>query len=444
MTLSHILKEDSRERIAARPKRPRLQLIEPSDRGSTRKVMYFVDHSFTQMEYAASHIMRPVRLQLTHSLVGSLGLDKRMTVCRASPASAQDLMTFHSPEYVHYLRMAGAIGDDRSRGCCPPHVDDDCPLFPSIWEVVQSQCGASIACADALRRGACDIAINWAGGMHHAWPTRASGFCYANDIVLCIRELLRSYCRVLYVDIDVHHGDAVDAAFRENPRVFTFSIHQHGNQFFPETGDLEESGSGPGLGFSLNIPLLSGSGDHIYRCFYTQGLAAVVEAFDPQAVVLQCGADTIAGDLIGNLRVSTHAHAECVNDVIHLGLPTVLLGGGGYNVLHTAKCWAVHTALATGVYRQLPHTIPRSDRFYKEYRQETPLQPPTVHVFAVKESRQGPTEAQVAAKLLAFLPHLTRQMMNVRRARGAFRPPEMPSPANGSGPEKENSPEGTE
>ena len=425
------------------------QKEEKNSRG--RRVMYFVDHRLTRMEYAANHVMRPVRLLLLHSLVHSLGLASRLTVCRALPASSHDLMTFHPPEFVHFLQSAEKICSDP---CCSSHAemqrefnasvdaDSDCPLFPSLWEVVQSYCGASLACADALRRQATDVAINWSGGMHHANQSKASGFCYANDIVLCINELLKSFLRVLYVDIDVHHGDGVDVAFQDSPRVFTYSIHQFGAGFFPGTGSLAECGHGPGAGFSLNIPLPARVGDSVYSLFFRSGLFEVVRAFDPQAVVMQCGADTIAGDLIGKLNVSTHAHAQCVSDVLSLKLPTVLLGGGGYNVLHTAKCWAIHTAVAVGLYEQLPHYIPRSDRFYREYRAESVTRPPTVHVFAgppiasstsslmrraasSSSSTAIGNEVQAAALFAAFLPHLASQMAAVRVACGAVRLAEM-------------------
>jgi hypothetical protein len=153
-----------------------------------------------------------------------------------------------------------------------------------------------------------------------------------------------------------------------------------------------------------------------------------VEGFDPQAVVLQCGADTICGDLIGNLHVSTHAFAECVHDVLQLGLPTVMLGGGGYHVLHTAKCWAVQTAVALGVYEQLPVYIPKHDPYYKEFRREHPPKQPTVHVFPLlRETQAGPKEHLISLRLQSFFLHLATQMANVRRARGLLRVSEMPS-----------------
>ncbi|KAG5503479.1 hypothetical protein JKF63_05618 [Porcisia hertigi] len=258
--------------------------------------------------------------------------------------------------------------------------DGDCPLFPEVWALVSSQAGASLACAEALIRGDATVAMNWAGGMHHAAPAHASGFCFVNDIVLCIRRLLRHYHRVLYVDLDVHHGDGVEEAFYGNHRVMTLSLHQFGNGFFPGTGDYptpETAGS-----FAINVPLPTRTGDAAYLLSFRTALSSVVQCFDPEVVVVQCGADTIAGDLIGRLCVTTLAHTQCVADVLSLERPTVLLGGGGYHVFHTARCWAIHTATALGrTAAQLPLYIPREDPYYMDYRRESAPKRPTLHVF---------------------------------------------------------------
>ncbi|EPY25079.1 histone deacetylase 1/2 [Strigomonas culicis] len=221
--------------------------------------------------------------------------------------------------------------------------------------------------------------MNWAGGMHHAAEARASGFCFVNDIVLCIRRLLQHYQRVLYVDLDVHHGDGVEGAFRDNCRVMTVSLHQFGEGFYPGTGDYCTPATAHS--FAINCPLPPSTGDAAYLLSFRTILSSVVECYDPEAVVLQCGADTIAGDTLGRLAVTTFAHTQCVADVLDLHLPTVLLGGGGYNVLHTAKCWAIHTATALGrTAAQLPVYIPRSDAYYMQYRKECAPLRPTLHV----------------------------------------------------------------
>ena len=145
--------------------------------------------------------------------------------------------------------------------------ENDCPCFPGMFEFSQISCGASIDAAVKLNHKSTDIAINWAGGLHHAKKQEASGFCYVNDIVLAILELLKYHNRVLYIDIDVHHGDGVEEAFYTTNRVMTVSFHRYGD-FFPGTGDLKETGAGEGLNFSLNVPLKKGLDDKTYLNIY--------------------------------------------------------------------------------------------------------------------------------------------------------------------------------
>lgn len=354
------------------------------------KPIYFADNSATAIAYAEDHVMRPSRVRVLHSLVKSLGLDADMTICHARPASEREMGVFHRAAYLECLKRAPVI-------CADPFERDalsfqkefdvpvgsrrgDCPLFPEVWSLVASQAGASLACADALIRGDTTVAMNWAGGMHHAAAAHASGFCFVNDIVLCIRRLLRHFQRVLYVDLDVHHGDGVEGAFSSNPRVLTLSLHQFGDDFFPGTGDYGSPHTADS--FAVNVPLPAGTGDAAYLLSFRTALTAAMQCFDPEAIVLQCGADTIAGDLIGRLCVTTVAHTQCVRDVLSLQRPTVLLGGGGYHVFHTAKCWALHTAAAIGrSAQQLPAYVPRSDPYYMEFRKECAPHRPTLHVF---------------------------------------------------------------
>lgn len=356
-----------------------------------RKVVYFVDHSVTAIAYAEGHFMRPSRVRVLHALVRSLGLDKAagMTVCHARPATAAEMGAFHRGAYLECLRQAPVICGDPlaelslafQKEFDVPFASKsgDCPLFPEVWSLVSSQAGASLACAEALIRGDATVAMNWAGGMHHAAAAHASGFCFVNDIVLCIRRLLRHFQRVLYVDLDVHHGDGVEGAFYGNHRVMTMSIHQFGNGFFPGTGDFATHETADS--FAINVPLPTRTGDAAYLLSFRTALSSVVQCFDPEAVVVQCGADTIAGDLIGRLCVTTLAHTQCVADVLALQRPTVLVGGGGYHVFHTARCWAIHTATALGrTATQLPLYIPRSDPYYADHRRECTPRRPTLHV----------------------------------------------------------------
>lgn len=156
-----------------------------------------------------------------------------------------------------------------------------------------------------------DIAINWAGGLHHAKKSEASGFCYVNDIVLGILELLKKHQRVLYIDIDIHHGDGVEEAFYCTDRVMTVSFHKYG-EYFPGTGDIEDVGSADGKHYAINFPLRDGIDDESYEGIFRPVLQHVMDWYQPGAIVLQCGADSLAGDRLGCFNMSLKGHAQCV------------------------------------------------------------------------------------------------------------------------------------
>jgi len=242
------------------------------------------------------------------------------------------------------------------------NVGDDCPVFDGLFDYCSISAGGSMEGAARLSRNKCDIAVNWAGGLHHAKKSEASGFCYVNDIVLGILELLRYHQRVLYIDIDVHHGDGVEEAFYTTDRVMTVSFHKYG-EFFPGTGDTRDTGIGKGKGYSLNFPLRDGVTDDNYKSVFEPVITEVMNSYAPGAVVLQCGTDSLSGDKLGCLNLSMRGHANCVRFVKSFNLPLLLLGGGGYTMRNVSRVWAYETGLAAGV--ELGRKIPMNE--YYEY-----------------------------------------------------------------------------
>jgi histone deacetylase 1/2 len=215
-----------------------------------------------------------------------------------------------------------------------------------------------------LNHGLCDIAINWSGGLHHAKKGEASGFCYINDLVLAILELLKRHARVLYIDIDIHHGDGVEEAFLLTDRVMTVSFHKYGN-FFPGTGDLKDVGASNGRGYALNVPLRDGMDDASYAKLFKPIISRVMEVYQPGAVVLQCGADSLASDRLGVFNLSLEGHSECVRFVKSFGLPMLVTGGGGYTKQNVARCWALETGVLLD--RPMKEDIPVHDCYYQYY-----------------------------------------------------------------------------
>lgn len=234
---------------------------------------------------------------------------------------------FHDPEYINFLQntlpKSVSIQDRRQF-----NLGDDCPIFDGLFDFCALSTGASLEGAHRLNQNLCDICINWSGGFHHAKKYEPSGFCYVNDIVIAILELLKYHPRVLYVDIDIHHGDGVQEAFYTTDRVMTLSFHKYGDKFFPEvSGSMYEIGIDSGRYYSINVPLKEGIDDQNYFYIFKSVMTYVMEFYKPSAIVLQCGADSLAGDRLGCFSLSLKGHGDCVKFVKDLNVPTLVLGG---------------------------------------------------------------------------------------------------------------------
>ncbi|GCB17678.1 histone deacetylase RPD3 [Aspergillus awamori] len=333
----------------------------PADRN--KKVAYFYDSDVGNYAYVSGHPMKPHRIRMAHSLVMNYGLYKKMEIYRAKPASKYEMTQFHTDEYIDFLsKVTPDNMDSFAKEQSKYNVGDDCPVFDGLFEFCGISAGGSMEGAARLNRNKCDIAVNWAGGLHHAKKSEASGFCYVNDIVLGILELLRFKQRVLYVDIDVHHGDGVEEAFYTTDRVMTVSFHKYG-EYFPGTGELRDIGVGQGKHYAVNFPLRDGIDDVSYKSIFEPVIKSVMEWYRPEAVVLQCGGDSLSGDRLGCFNLSMRGHANCVNFVKSFNLPTMILGGGGYTMRNVARTWAFETGILVG--DTLGAELPYND--YYEY-----------------------------------------------------------------------------
>ncbi|KAI1871105.1 hypothetical protein JX265_006145 [Neoarthrinium moseri] len=312
---------------------------------SNKKVAYFYDSDIGNFAYVAGHPMKPHRIRLAHSLIMNYGVYKKMEIYRAKPATRLEMTQFHTDEYIDFLQKVSPENmESYQREQTKFNVGDDCPVFDGLFEFCGISAGGSMEGAARLNRQKCDIAVNWAGGLHHAKKSEASGFCYVNDIVLGILELLRFNKRVLYIDIDVHHGDGVEEAFYTTDRVMTVSFHKYG-EYFPGTGELRDIGIGQGKYYAVNFPLRDGIDDSSYKSIFEPVISSVMEFYQPDAVVLQCGGDSLSGDRLGCFNLSMEGHANCVKFVKSFNLPTLVLGGGGYTMRNVARTWAFETGL---------------------------------------------------------------------------------------------------
>ncbi|MFI2754452.1 acetoin utilization protein AcuC [Cellulomonas sp. P22] len=304
-------------------------------------------------DFGDGHPMAPLRLDLTMSLARDLGLldGPGVRLVGAEPVTDAVLETVHEPAYVAAVRAASERGtSDPDRGL---GTADD-PVFAGMHEAAARVVGGSVEGALAVWRGEAEHAVNLTGGMHHAMPGGASGFCVYNDAAVAIRALLDEGAeRVAYVDIDAHHGDGVQRVFWDDPRVLTLSVHESGHSLFPGTGHPRETG-GPGAeGSAVNVALPAHTGDAGWLRAIDAVVPAVLRAFAPDVVVSQHGCDAHVEDPITNLSVSIDAErvaAQWLHELAHevAGGRWLALGGGGYAVVDVVpRAWSHVIAVAT-------------------------------------------------------------------------------------------------
>jgi len=328
-----------------------------------RKVCYYYDKDVGNYYYGQGHPMKPHRIRMTHNLLLNYGIYRKMEIYSPFRADFDEITRFHSDDYANFLKRIRPdnVGDYQKQ-MQRFNVGEDCPVFDGMYEFFQISAGGTIAGAVKLNKKHTDIAINWAGGLHHAKKSEASGFCYVNDIVLGILEMLKYHDRVLYIDIDIHHGDGVEEAFYTTDRVFTVSFHKYG-EYFPGTGALKDSGAGQGMNYSLNYPLKDGMDDFTYEQIFKPIITKIMESFQPSAIVLQCGADSLTGDRLGCFNLTLKGHGMCVEFMKTFNLPLLLLGGGGYTIRNVARCWTYETAIALNCHEDLHNELPYNDYF---------------------------------------------------------------------------------
>lgn len=310
------------------------------------KKAFIYSEKFGGFSYGGGHPMRPMRLRATFDLIDALSLldGPDIEVVEARAATDSEILSFHTPDYLKTLKgsdngVLSSTGPEHGLGL------GDNPVFKGVFEWSALSAGASLQAAELVSTGKADIAFNIAGGLHHAFAGRASGFCYLNDPVLAIKYLVGQGKRVVYVDIDAHHGDGVQKAFFDTDQVLTISIHESGRYLFPGTGNVNDIGEGSGRGYSVNLPLPQSAGDYLFVKGFKKIVPRFIEAFKPDILVTQLGVDTMMSDPITHLRLTTNGFEEMVRIFKGMGLPWVALGGGGYDLGNVARSWTLAWAI---------------------------------------------------------------------------------------------------
>ncbi len=326
------------------------------------------DERLTEYDFGPGHPLAPVRVELTMALAAELGVLAEPTVSMLDPAPAErdELKLVHDPAYIDAVRQAGRDGlGNLTYGLGTP----DNPVFPGMHEASALVVGATLAAARAVWRGEARHAVNIAGGLHHAMRRWASGFCVYNDPAIAISALLDAGARrIAYVDLDVHHGDGVQAAFYDDPRVLTISLHEHPATLFPGTGLASETGRGDGRGYAVNMPLPAFTGDAGWLRAFDAVVPPLLRAFRPEVLVSQHGCDSHRLDPLAHLELSIDAQrraALMVHDLAHEVADGrwLLTGGGGYELVQVVpRSWSHLLAVAAGNPLDPARAVPASWR----------------------------------------------------------------------------------
>lgn len=316
------------------------------------------DESFLGYDLGGRHPLHPIRLDLTVRLARALGVLDGVTPLKPEPATDEELRTAHSDDYIAAVKRAPQVSADFWHGLGTA----DNPIFPRMHEASALVAGGSLLAADEILAGRAARAANIAGGLHHAMHGQASGFCIYNDCVLAIRRLLDGGVRrVAYVDIDVHHGDGVQDAFIDDPRVLTISLHQHPATLFPGTGYTTEVGAPGAEGSAVNLPLPPGTGDADWLRAFHAVVPGLLRSFGPEVLVTQHGADTHAEDPLAHFALSVDGQRAAHRALRDLAEEVangrwLALGGGGYSLFRVVPRSWTHLLAAVLDHDVDPHT----------------------------------------------------------------------------------------
>ncbi len=316
---------------------------------SDRKLAFLYSPELEGLNYPPDCPFKTQRASLTRSRLISFGLLDAGEHREVAPRKATlgELQAFHTRRYLDEMQRAAA-GDLTIEGFRMGFGGPDTPVFKTMFDYGAWACGAALTAADLLLTGEADVAFNLLGGFHHAHPEKAGGFCYLNDIVLACMKLADAGKRVACLDVDAHHGDGTQGAFYHRNDVLTISLHENGRTLFPWGGFEDEIGEGPGLGFNVNVPLPADTYDEAFLTAFDRVALPLLEAYAPNVIVLELGMDALAGDPLTHLRLTNNAPAAVLHELLRLGRPLLVVGGGGYHVENTVRGWARVWSIACG------------------------------------------------------------------------------------------------
>ena len=326
-------------------------------------------------DFGPEHPFTPRRLEMLTSLLEALG--ERPLWIEPEPASREEVLKVHAERFVRRVEAASR-GEGGAELAHYGLGTGDTPAFPGIDEAARALAGGTLEAVRRVATGKAPRALQLGGGLHHAQYDRASGFCVYNDLAIAIRWALDEGLRVAYVDVDVHHGDGVQWIFYDEPRVLTLSLHESGRYLFPGTGFVHELGRGAAVGTKLNLPFEPFTEDESWIEVFERVVPQALEAFQPDLILVQSGADAHHQDPLADLLLTTRAYRHAFSRLLelaetHAGGRIVFTLGGGYSLDATPRVWALLYFLVQG--KTPPEVLPEAWRRHWEAALGQPLTP---------------------------------------------------------------------
>ncbi|MBI5015503.1 MAG: acetoin utilization protein AcuC [Deltaproteobacteria bacterium] len=315
------------------------------------RAVFLYSEVLAGFDYGDDHPFKPLRARNARELCRRCGLFDSPEASQMEPGPADDeaLGLFHEPEYLDVLRRVSGGEGPSLEALARGLGTEECPLLPGIYDFCLRAAGATLRAVDLVADGAVDRTFQPVGGFHHAGRGHAEGFCYVNDMGVALEHLRARGLRVACVDLDAHHGNGVQEAFYDDDRVLTVSLHESGETLYPWSGAETEIGEGRGEGFNVNVPLLERTDDEVYVSVFRRVVPPLLDAFQPDLVLAQLGADTTVSDPLTHLRLTNNGYHAAVTALCENAPRLAALGGGGYDIYRTARCWTLAWSALSGL-----------------------------------------------------------------------------------------------
>ena len=335
---------------------------------------FIYSDELASFQYSPTHPFKPIRAKLTMDLCRRYDLIERpwIRIVKPEPLSLEVMAEFHDETYLKALQAvdSGALaselwpdvpsGHESDSFTIDPQIlkyelgTDDNPIFAGVYDYSALAAGATLMGAKMVASGQVQVAFNPVGGFHHAAPAHAEGFCYVNDVGVAITHLLKDGLRVAFVDIDAHHCNGVQDAFYRDDRVLVISLHENGRDLYPWSGFENEIGEGKGRGYNVNVPLPEKTDDEAFVRAFEEVVPPLLEAYAPDIVIAELGADTHISDPLTHLSLTNLGYCQVVERLAERVPRLLALGGGGYDVYKTTRSWTLAWAI-------LNHLEPRDE-----------------------------------------------------------------------------------